>query len=184
MQYATFREKVDVTPVAEKALADVGRQQAIKDRLFRLLLQKREENSITLTSNSNHGRLIDEPMLSGRVRPNRWKAYGIALGVGIAVPYAILFLLGLLRWRIRDRKELEKMTERPIVAELPMVGDHAKGDAGIVVRFGVNEPVTETFRLLRTNVLFMLKGEGNAILVTSSTSGEGKTFCAANLAMS
>lgn len=184
LQYATFREKVDVTPVAEKALADVGRQQAIKDRLFRLLLQKREENSITLTSNSNHGRLIDEPMLSGRVRPNRWKAYGIALGVGIAVPYAILFLLGLLRWRIRDRKELEKMTERPIVAELPMIGDHVKGDAGIVVRFGVNEPVTETFRLLRTNVLFMLKGEGNAILVTSSTSGEGKTFCAANLAMS
>ena len=51
------------------------------------------------------------------------------------------------------------------------IGDHVKGDAGIVVRFGVNEPVTETFRLLRTNVLFMLKGEGNAILVTSSTSG-------------
>ena len=183
-QYETFKEKVDATPVTERALTDEGRQQKIKDRLLRLLLQKREENSIALASTSDHGRLIDEPILEGKVHPNLWKAYGTALGVGIGIPYVILLLLGLLRYKVGNRKDLEKMTERPIIAEVPMVGDDARDRAGIVIRFGVNEAITEAFRLMRANIHFMLKGGENVILITSSTSGEGKTFCAANLAMS
>ena len=181
-QYATFSRMVTNAPVAEKALMDVGRHQKIKDRLLRFLLQKREENSIALASTSNHGQLIDEPLMEGKVYPNLWKAHGIALGVGIAVPYVILFLLGLLRYKIENRKELEDITERPIIAEVPLVGDDLKD--GIVIRFGVNEAITEAFRFMRSNIHFMLKGEENVILITSSTSGEGKTFCAANLAMS
>ena len=183
-QYYTFRGIVAATPEAERALMDVGRQQIIKDRLLRLLLQKREENSIALASTSDHGRLIDEPLIEGKVRPNIWKAHGIALGVGIAVPYVILLLLGRLRYKIKDRKELEEITERPIIADLPMVGDNVKEDIGIVIRFGINEAITEAFRFMRANIHFMLKGDENVILITSSTSGEGKTFCAANLAMS
>lgn len=183
-QYSTFRGIVAGTPEAERALMDVGRQQIIKDRLLRLLLQKREENSIALASTSDHGRLIDEPLIEGKVRPNIWKAHGIALGVGIAVPYIILLLLGRLRYKIKDRKELEEITERPIIADLPMVGDNVKEDIGIVIRFGINEAITEAFRFMRANIHFMLKGDENVILITSSTSGEGKTFCAANLAMS
>ena len=76
------------------------------------------------------------------------------------------------------------MTERPIIAEVPLAGDDVKQKAGIVIRSGINEPITEAFRLMRTNIHFMLKGEENTILFTSSTSGEGKSFCAANLAMS
>ena len=181
-QYATFRGIVSGTPVAERELKDVGRDKKIKERLFKLLLQKREENSIALSSTSDHGRLIDMPMLDGKVFPNLWKAHGIALGVGIGVPYTILFLLGLFRYRIENRKELEKMTERPIIAEVPMVDD--KDHTGVVIRFGVNEAITEAFRFMRANIHFMLKGDQNVILMTSSTSGEGKTFCAANLAMS
>jgi capsular exopolysaccharide synthesis family protein len=121
-------------------------------------------------------------MLEGRVHPNLWEAHGIALAVGITVPYVILFLLGLLSYKLENRKELEKITERPVIAEIPMVDD--KDNAGVVIRFGVNEAVTEAFRLMRANIHFMLKSNENVILLTSSTSGEGKTFCAANLAMS
>lgn len=183
-QYLTHRGLVAGTPVAERALTDVGRERKIQNRLLKLLLQKREENSITLSSTSNHGRLIDLPMLEGKVHPNLWKAHGIALAVGIAVPYAILFLIGLLRYKIERRKELEEMTDRPIIAEVPMVGDSAKEKAGIVIRFGENEAITEAFRLMRANIHFMLRDSENVILLTSSTSGEGKTFCSANLAMS
>ena len=147
-------------------------------------MQKREENSIALASTSNHGQLIDEPLMEGKVYPNLWKVHGIALGVGIAVPYVIFFLLGLLRYKIENRKELEEITQRPVIAEVPLVDDDIKDHDGIVIRFGVNEDITEAFRLMRANIHFMLKGEDNVILITSSTSGEGKTFCAANLAMS
>ena len=183
-QYSNFRGKVYGTPAAEKALTDVGRQQSVRNRLFKLLLQRREENSIALSSTSNHGKLIDKPLVEGQIRPNLWKAYGIALGVGIGCPFAIFYLLGFLKYKIENRKDLEEMTERPIIAEVPLAGDDVKQKAGIVIRSGINEPITEAFRLMRTNIHFMLKGEENTILFTSSTSGEGKSFCAANLAMS
>lgn len=183
-QYADYRGRIADAPVAERALADVNRELKIKDRLFRLLLQKREENSIALTSTADNGKLIDEPLVEGRVRPNIWKSHGIALGVGIGVPYIILFLLGLFRYKIENRKELEAMTELPIIADVPMVGDDVKEKAGIVIRSGLNETVTEAFRFMRSNIHFMLRGKANTILFTSFTSGEGKTFSAANLAMS
>ena len=183
-QYAAYRGKIAGAPRAEKVLADVGREQKIKNRLFKILLQKREENSIAQSSIATHGKLIDEPMLEGKVRPNLWKALGIALGISIAIPYGVFFLLGFFRYKVENRKELEKMTELPIIGEVPMVSANVKKTAGIVVRFGENEAITESFRMIRSNVHFMLKSGEHTILFTSSTSGEGKSFCAANLAMS
>ena len=183
-QYAAHRGKIASAPLAEKVMADVGRELKIKNRLFKILLQKREETSIAQSSTAIHGKLIDEPLLEGKVRPNLWKYLGIALGISIAIPYGVFFLLGFFRYKVETRKELEKMTELPIIGEVPMVGENVKETAGIVVQFGENETITECFRLIRSNVHFMLKNGEHTILFTSSTSGEGKSFCAANLAMS
>ena len=183
-QYSSFSGKAYGTPAVEKALMDVGRQQKVRNRLFQMLLQRREENSIALSSTSNHGKLVDEPMIEGQVRPNLWKVFGIALGAGLCCPFAIFYLIGFFSYKIENRKDLEEMTERPIIAEVPLLGDSVKEKSGIVIRYGVNEPITEVFRQMRTNIHFMLKGVENTILFTSSTSGEGKSFCAANLAMS
>ena len=183
-EYADVRRRVEAVPTVERILMEEGRLQKVKGRLFKLLLQKREENSIALSSTANHGRLIDEPLVEGRVRPNVWMAHGIALCVGIVVPYSVLLLLGLLRYQIADRKELETLTERPVIAEVPTVSDNGKDSAGIVLRSIDNDRVLESFRQLRTNINFMLKEGEQTILFTSSMSGEGKTFCAANLAAS
>lgn len=183
-QYAKYQRKTKRAPTMERELTDVGFQQRVKANLFELLLQKREENSIALAATADHGRLIDVPLVEGKVRPKWWKAHGIALAVGIGVPYAIFLLLGFLRYKLENRKELETLTSRPVIAEVPFVGEDAKDEAGIVVRTGVNDTINETFRFMRSNIFFMLKGEGNTMLFTSSTSGEGKTFNAANLAMS
>ena len=182
-EYSRFQGHVKGVSETERKLAGEARQQKVMRRLYKLLLQKREENSIKLSSSSNHGKLIDEPLLEGKIRPNFWTIHGIALGAGIAIPYAILFILGFLRYKLEDHKELESLTDLPIIADVPFANESRREKAGIVARSGSNDRIAEVFRQMRLNVCFMLKGEGNTILFTSSTSGEGKTFCAANLAV-
>lgn len=183
-QYANYKHKVYEAPVAERGLTDAARQKKVMVRLYRRMLRIRENNSIRLSSTADHGQLIDEPVIEGKVRPNLLYAYGIAASAGIAIPYIIFFLLKLLNYKIRSRKELERLTELPIIADIPLLSESAKEKAGIVVRSGLNVETTERFHSLRTNIGFILEEKENVILFTSTTSGEGKTFNAANLAMS
>lgn len=84
----------------------------------------------------------------------------------------------------KHRKDVEELTKLPILAEVPLVDNKEKGLAGIVVKDNRNEPIDDVFRSLRTNIFFLLQGERHTILFTSSLSGEGKSFVAANLAIS
>lgn len=182
--YSRFKGHVKGASETERELASEARQQAVMKRLYMLLLQKREENSIKLSSISNHGKLIDEPLLEGKIRPKFWIVHGIALGAGIVIPYAIIFILGFLCYKLEDHQELESLTMLPIIADVPFASESRNEKAGIVARSGSHDRMANAFRQMRLNICFMLKGEGNTILFTSSTSGEGKTFCAANLAVS
>ena len=183
-QYSGYREHVSNIPVTERALAEVNRERLIKARLFTLLLQKREENSIALSSTADQGRLIDEPICEGRVKPKLLVCYGIALGAGLAIPYALLIVMGLLRYKVENHEELTRLTDVPIIADVPMVKEASKEKNAVVVRDGMNRPIDEAYRLMRTNLYFMMKSDSRVILFTSTSSGEGKTFNAANLAMS
>jgi capsular exopolysaccharide synthesis family protein len=110
--------------------------------------------------------------------------YGVALGVGLGGPYAVLIFLGLLRYKLEDLEELKELTQLPIIANTPIVSDADKDETGIVVLFGRNSAIDEVFSMMRTNLLFMM-GEGrHVILFTSTTSGEGKSFNSTNLAVS
>ena len=183
-QFARHQGQVSNTPTVEHALRDANREKYKKVRLYRLLLQKREENTVALTSVANQGQLIDEPLIEGRVRPNLLMAYGIAAGFGIAIPYVILFVTGLFRYKLESHEELTSLTEIPIIADVPLARESEKSKAGIVVKEGANSNMDEVFRLMRTNLQFMLRSGSHTILFTSNTSGEGKTFNAANLAVS
>ena len=99
-------------------------------------------------------------------------------------PYAVLIALGLFRYRLESLEELKKLTELPIIAGVPIAGENEKGKAGIVVHYGTNTPIDEVYRMMRTNLFFMLTEGRHVILFTSSTSGEGKSFNSANLAVS
>jgi capsular exopolysaccharide synthesis family protein len=108
----------------------------------------------------------------------------VALGVGLGGPYAVLILLGLLRYKLEDLEELKELTQLPIIANTPIVSDADKDETGIVVLFGRDSAIDEVFSMMRTNLLFMM-GEGrHVILFTSTTSGEGKSFNSTNLAVS
>lgn len=183
-QYAGYRDKISSAPGAERGLVDEGREQRVKARLLKLLLQKREENSIKLQATADHGRLIDEPIVTGRVKPRVLVVHAIALAVGLAVPYAVFILAGALRFRVRSRRDLQALTAYPVIAEVPLTTGLDRGRQGIVVRTGATDSVTDVFHLMRTNIGFMMTGDRQTVLFTSATSGEGKTFCAANLAVS
>ena len=183
-QYAKFSGRISRAPTVEHALSDEGRQQMVKSKLYQTLLQIREENSITLASSAENGQLVDEPLCEGKVSPRPLLTYGIALGVGIAIPYLLMLLLFLLRYKISSSEEVAQLTDLPVIADIPQTENAKKTKAGIVVQANRNEPIDEVFRLLRTNIFFMLQESQHTILFTSTTAGEGKTFIAANLAVS
>ena len=183
-QYNTYTGRLSNMPLAERALMDEGREQQIKSKLYMILLKKREETQIAQSSVAIQGKLIDEPHFEGRVRPNLWFSYGIALAVGIGIPYMLLILMEFFNYKLEGHEALAEMTDIPIIADVPLVGEDEKGKANIAVQEGMNRPIDEVFRLMRTNLTFMLRSDRHTILLTSTTSGEGKTFNAANLAVS
>ena len=183
-QFSKFQGRVSAAPLQERVLNQVGRQQDVKSTLYMLLLQKREENSIALAATADNGKLIDEPLYEGKVSPKKAIILLGALVLGFLLPALVIYLLNLFRYKIEGHEDLARLTDLPIIADVAVASDNAKGKAGIVVRANKNDQIDEIFRSMRTNIQFMLKEGQHAILFTSSTSGEGKTFIAANIAMS
>ncbi len=183
-QYAKYQERIGSTPEQERVLNQIGRQQEVRSGLYLLLLQKREENSISLAATADKGKLIAMPLSRGQITPKRGKIYMMAFFLGLFIPFIILVLKQLLRYRIEGREDITSLTKVPIVADVPVASEKVKTTAGIVVQADKNNQIDEVFRSLRTNVQFMMRENEKLILFTSGTSGEGKTFLAANLAVS
>ena len=183
-QYSKYQGRIGSTPEQERVLTQIGRQQEVKSGLYLLLLQKREENSISLAATADKGKLIDEPQMMGKVSPKSAIILLVAIVLGGGIPFLIIYVLQLLRFRIEGHDDVARLTKLPIVADVPVASDTVKDSAGIVVQANKNNQIDEIFRALRTNIQFMMKDDDKVILFTSSTSGEGKTFLAANLAVS
>ena len=183
-QYNLYQEKVANTPEQERILTQIGRQQEVKSGLYLMLLQKREENSISLAATADKGKVIDEPSFGGKVSPKNSIILLAAIVIGFALPLLIFYLLQILRYKIEGHEDVARLTPLPIVADVAVASDSAKSAAGIVVHENKNNQTDEIFRAMRTNIQFMLAEGQKVIMFTSSTSGEGKTFNAANLAVS
>ena len=183
-QYSMYQSRVSSSPEKERVLTQIGRQQEVKSGLYLLLLQKREENSISLAATADKGKIIENPQYGGKVSPKTVIILLAAIVLGIAIPYGILFLIRLFSYRIEGHDDLAKLISLPIVADVAVANESAKTTGGIVVHENRNNQIDEIFRGLRTNIQFMLTEGQKTILFTSSTSGEGKTFNAANVAMS
>ena len=183
-QYSMYSSRISSTPTQERALTNMSRQQEIKANLYLMLLQKREENYISLASTAAKARIIDSPQLMGQVAPKSKMIWIMALILGIGLPIGIVYLLRLLRYRIEGREDVERLTKISILADIPLADKIAKDDKAIVVHENANNTMEEAFRGLRTNLRFILEGEEKVILCTSCIPGEGKTFICTNLAIS
>ena len=183
-QLGQYQSEVTRSPLQERVLTQIGRQQEVKSGLYLSLLQKREENSISLASTADKGRMINDPKFGGQVSPVKNTTYLTALAIGLAIPSLALFLIYFFRYRIEGHDDVAKLTDLPILADVAVANDVAKTKGDIVVHENQNNQMEEIFRAMRTNLQFMLKEKEKVILFTSTTSGEGKTFNAANLAVS
>ena len=183
-QAGKYQGQVDRSPVQERMLNQIGRQQEVKSGLYLMLLQKREENSISLAATADKGKLIDAPAAGGKISPNSTYIMGIGLIFGLAIPAVILILIQLLSYKIEGHEDVARLTKLPILADVAVAADAAKNKADIVIHENKNNMMEEIFRSMRTNLLFMMKEGQKVIMCTSTNSGEGKTFNAGNLAMS
>lgn len=183
-QAGKYAGRITSAPGQERQLVSISRQQEIKAGLYLMLLQKREENAITLASTANNARIVDEAQAGLFPVSSKGKLiYLIAFVLGIAIPVGIIYIIELLRYKIEDRSDVEKLTTVPIIGDIP-ASDNMPKEGSVVVRENQNDMMAETFRNVRTNVQYMLGSNQKVVLITSTTSGEGKSFVAANLAIS
>ena len=177
-----YSRRISEAPGQEREFVSIARQQEIKAGLYLMLLQKREENAITLAATANNAKIIDDAIADDApVSPRSKITYLIALILGVGIPVGVIYLLELTKFKIEGRADVEKLTSAPIVGDIPLT-DEKQG--AIAVFENQNNLMSETFRNVRTNLQFMLGNDKKVILVTSTVSGEGKSFISGNLAIS
>ena len=177
-----YSRRISEAPGQEREFVSIARQQEIKAGLYLMLLQKREENAITLAATANNAKIIDDAIADDApVSPRSKITYLIALILGVGIPVGVIYLLELTKFKIEGRADVEKLTSAPIVGDIPLT-DEKQG--AIAVFENQNNLMSETFRNVRTNLQFMLGNGKKVILVTSTVSGEGKSFISGNLAIS
>ena len=182
-QARKFEGRISSAPQQEKEFLTISRQQEIKATLYIMLLQKREENAITLASTANNGRIIKAALPSKKpVSPKKKIVLLAAFVLGMGIPVGLIYLKDLLKYKIENAEDVEKITDVPILGELPLSKKPEKG--AIVVQENQNGMMEEAFRGLRTNMLFMLGASQKVVLFTSTQPGEGKSFIAGNTAVS
>ncbi|MCY0971000.1 GumC family protein [Chryseobacterium wangxinyae] len=174
--------RISRIPVQEKMFRSIERQQNIKEQLYLLLLQRREEAAISLAIAAPKARVVDDALTINVVSPKKQSIYLGAIGAGLLLPLLIIYLIELFNNKVKSRYDLEKLVKgAAILGELPSlrIGDPE------VVKLNDLSPLAEAFRILITNLNFLLpkNKKGHVVFVTSTVKGEGKTFTSVNLAL-
>jgi len=181
-QYKLYESRINSIPRQEREYMNIQRQQSVKQAIYLFLLQKKEENYLSMTVVVPKAKVIDEPRCSGTpVSPKRSMLMLLALIVGFCIPIVVIFLRETLKVFIENKAELEKLTKVPVLGEIPI----SEEPGNIVLHEHSTNYLAEMYRLLRSNLLFLTGSDGRkVILVTSSVGGEGKTFMSINLGLS
>ena len=181
-QLSQSRARVLSVPQQQMGLLGKDREQQIKQNLFLFLMQKREETNLTIASTPNKARIVVSPLENTRpVAPRKNMILLAALILGIIIPFAVIYIIGLLKTQISNRHDLEKLSQVAIIGQITKNVTQNK----IAVERNNATSIGETFRSLRNNINFIFKNHNKKIIVaTSTTKHEGKTFVSVNLAVS
>ncbi len=181
-----YTSRLKKSPEMERSLKSIIRETDIKSQLYVMLLQKYEENALTLAVTANNLRCIDPAMCSAfPIAPRKNLILMVALFMGVLIPSLYVYIKELIRTKIATPDEVSNLTGLPLIATVPVKHGLSGRGSSIVVRANHNDIMAEAFRTLRTNLQFVMKKtSGNVIMFTSTVSGEGKTFVSSNFAVS
>ena len=176
-----YESKITSVPRNERELFDIERQRQIKDELYRFLLQKREETRLNVATQVPDTKMVDTPMLQNLVFPKKIQLFLLAFFLAMGIPAGILFVRESTDNNIYSEDDIAEMTKTPFLGAIAQ----SKSKKPIVIRKSSRSAIAEMFRLLRTNLQFVV-GEAKTpvVMITSATSGEGKTFTGINLGLS
>lgn len=176
------KSKYSKVPFNEKGVRSIERQQSIKESLYVLLLQKREEAAINLAITNPSIKVVDYAIFSATpIAPERNTVFITALLFGILLPIGTLYFYYLFDNKINSKEDLESLLpEIPVIAEIPFIETENK-----TIQFLDRSILSESFRILRNNINYInpVKSRGSILFVTSTIKGEGKTFVSLNLAI-
>ncbi|REC40407.1 GumC family protein [Chryseobacterium sp. 5_R23647] len=181
-QLGSAENMIGKIPTYEKLFRGIERQQQIKESLYLLLLEKREEAAISMEITAEKARVIDKAFVFKKpVAPKKLVILGVFLLLGLLVPFLVIYIRQLMQTAVVTRVDLGKLTNVPVIAEIPKLKNKDNG----LVLFNDVSPMAEAFRIFVTNLKFLLppKEAPYTILVTSSVKGEGKTFVSTNLSI-
>lgn len=180
-QSNVFSSRIGSVPKQEREFLEISREQQIKSALFLLLLEKREENSIALAATANKAKVLDEAIKEKtKVAPKSIIILFIAMLLGALIPALLIYLRDKMQYRIRTRVDVDKLTNMPILVEIPTHTE--KGN--VAVKENETREIDEAFRMARTNLVLTIGTDNKVVVFTSTISGEGKSFVALNMAIS
>ncbi|MBK8807508.1 MAG: polysaccharide biosynthesis tyrosine autokinase [Bacteroidales bacterium] len=174
-------QEIQKLPVTERELINIQRKFDLNDNIYNFLLEKRTEAGITKASNIPDVKILDSAIIqnSEQISPKRSINMMIGFFLGLLLPALLIIIKDFFNDKITDRKDVEKSTTIPILGAI----SHNTKDTDLVVQNHPKSSISESFRTLRTNLQYLLQGKEKAVISISSTiSGEGKSFCAVNLA--
>ena len=169
-------------PNKEKNIRSIERQQTIKENLYVLLLQKREEALVNLAITNPCIKVVEYSSFSDSpIFPDRKTYFGMALLIGFIIPFIVIYSNRLYNNKIQSKEDIEEeIKDMVVISEIPSIKNEEKKVAHLD-----RSVLSESFRILASNIKYIapLKKDGNIIYITSSVKGEGKTFVSTNLAI-
>jgi tyrosine-protein kinase Etk/Wzc len=174
--------KISQIPKQEREYRGIFRQQQIKEELYLYLFKKREETAITLAATAPISKVVDSAYSSDvPVSPKKLMIYLIGLLFGLILPFLIIYILDLLDTKVKSRHDVEMKLAIPYIGDVPSSDSHNE-----IIQSSSRTSSAEAIRIVRTNLEFILNAvdtnTARTIFITSTLSGEGKTFIAVNLA--
>jgi len=180
-QLGTYKSRISTMPTTMKGLVNINRKVSINEKIYLFLLETRAQTVIERASIVPDKTIIEAANATGLLHPVKLKVYLMSAGAGLAASFVLIFLLGLFYNFIESKDELTALTTLPVIG---IVGKSKEArDNYLAVEKNPQSLTAEAFRVIRTNLAYFgYKSSSKSVLITSTMPGEGKTFCAVNIA--
>ncbi|HRJ30866.1 MAG TPA: polysaccharide biosynthesis tyrosine autokinase [Cyclobacteriaceae bacterium] len=178
-QINLLEKQLRLLPVTEQERMEINRNYTLLENLYVFLLQKQSEAAISKAANTSDILPVNPPVMGGATSPKPFQNYLIATVIGLLIPLVLFVLMEFINNKVQSKEDVNRYTTIPFIGGV----GHNETGLSLVVKGKPKSGISESFRALRSNLNFFVQNQtGKVFMITSSISGEGKTFTTINLA--